>query len=50
MLQMGHIDPLKMAFNFFRGPEIYPLHTGPIDHIMLMEWPIEIYSRPYRSY
>ena len=40
MLQIGHLDPLKVAFNS-GGAGMYPMYTDPIGHMVLMYKPNE---------
>ena len=42
MLQIGHIDPLKVAFNFLEGPELNPTPAGSIGHMVLTGRPKEL--------
>ena len=49
MLQIGHLDTLKVASNFLEAG-VYFTHAGSIGHTLLMYKPNETLSRPYRSY
>ena len=33
MLQIGHLDPLKVAFDSLESPGVYPTHAGSIGHV-----------------
>ena len=42
MLQIGHIDPFRLAFNSLEGSLMNPTHAGSIGHMVLTGKPKEL--------
>ena len=42
MLQIGHLDPLKVAFNSLEVQGLNPTQAGPIGCVVLMDEPNEL--------